>query len=299
MHMDKSKPERQNEFSDPSESASYYQIGEFSKLAHVSISKLRYYDKIGLLKPNIRSKYSSYRYYDASQLSRVATIKSFQRHGMPLPQINEMLHNKHSFFRSMAEFSNKKVEELDRQINTLIQMRNEYENLASTYPVLAAELEMKQILYAPIPSYKIIDPNYYEKNIFEAELLDTDSYFFSQRLCKELNSVQWFASDAGYRVDLNKLTHPLGGYSMNRLSGHHPQITSEYMKKIPSSDYLRYIDAMDEADTIKYFKDMLDYCDEIKRIPESYGYLWFMVDDYGDGTNKPIIQLCIPLQPRQ
>ena len=283
----------------PNDSATYYQIGEFAKLAHVSISKLRYYDEIGLLKPNIRSNDSSYRYYDSAQLDRVATIKSFQRHGMSLQQMNILLHDKYSFFKQMAEFSNNKIDELNRQIDTLIQMRNEYENLALTYPVLAQELEMDRILYAPVASYKVIETPYHEKDLFNADSISTDSHFYTQRLCKELNSVQWFASDTGYKIDLNNLAAPLSGDLLFRLSSRHPQITSDSMKKIPSADYLRYMTAMNEDDVIFHFKRMLDYCKEIERTPESYGYLWFMVDDYGDGTDKPILQLCIPLKPKK
>lgn len=294
--MSKLNPEQ---FTAENGSATYYQIGEFAKLAHVSISKLRYYDEIGLLKPNVRSKDSSYRYYDAAQLDRVATIKAFQRHGMSLQQMNTLLHDKYSFFRQMADFSNNKIEELNRQIDTLIQMRNEYENLALTYPVLAQELEMDRILYAPVASYKVIETHYYEKELFNADLASTDSYFYTQRLCKELNSVQWFASDTGYKINLNNLTTPLSGDLLFRLSSRHPQITSDSMKKMPSADYLRYMTAMDENDVIFHFRRMLDYCQEIERIPEDYGYLWFMVDDYGDGTNKPILQLCIPLKPKE
>lgn len=54
---------------------------------------------------------------------------------------------------------------------------------------------------------------------------------------------------------------------------------------------------MNEQDIKDNFQKMLSYCNEISRTPESYGYTWFMVDDYDDGTGRPIIQLCIPLIP--
>ena len=37
-------------------------IGEFSKLAKISIKTLRYYDKIGLLKPTMIDSATQYRY---------------------------------------------------------------------------------------------------------------------------------------------------------------------------------------------------------------------------------------------
>jgi hypothetical protein len=39
-------------------------IGEFSKLAQVSVKTLRYYDELGLLRPDWVDRYTGYRYYD-------------------------------------------------------------------------------------------------------------------------------------------------------------------------------------------------------------------------------------------
>jgi len=45
-------------------------IGDFSKLAHVSIKTLHHYDDLGLLKPVHVDRNSGYRYYEIGQLSR-------------------------------------------------------------------------------------------------------------------------------------------------------------------------------------------------------------------------------------
>lgn len=273
-----------------------FKIGDFAKLAHVSISKLRYYDEIGLLKPSIRSQDSSYRFYDSSQLDRIATIKSFQRHGMSLQQMNALLHNKNSFFKEMAKFSEDKVAELNRQIDTLIRMRSEYENLALTYPVLDKELSMNQFLYAPVPSYKIIKTDYYEKDFFNPDNDNAESHFYMQKFCSNLNSVQWFASDTGYQIDLSGDAVTTSGLLLFRLSNRHPQISSDYMETLPAAEYVRYLAPMNKEDVIKNIQEMSEYCTKINRIPESHAFVWFMVDDYEDGTGKPIIQICIPLK---
>ncbi|MEZ4832447.1 MAG: MerR family DNA-binding transcriptional regulator [Caldilineaceae bacterium] len=43
-------------------------IGEFSKLAQVSVKTLRYYAELGLLKPDWVDRYTGYRYYTLQQL---------------------------------------------------------------------------------------------------------------------------------------------------------------------------------------------------------------------------------------
>jgi len=49
-------------------------IGDFSKLSQVSIKTLRYYDKMGLLKPLNVDGLIGYRYYSVSQLPRLNRI---------------------------------------------------------------------------------------------------------------------------------------------------------------------------------------------------------------------------------
>lgn len=49
-------------------------IGEFSKLAKTTVKTLRYYDKVGLLKPAFTDSVTSYRYYTEEQLETMRRI---------------------------------------------------------------------------------------------------------------------------------------------------------------------------------------------------------------------------------
>lgn len=51
-----------------------FTIGEFSKITGTSIHSLRYYDEIGVLKPEYVDPLSNYRYYSFAQLSRLFAI---------------------------------------------------------------------------------------------------------------------------------------------------------------------------------------------------------------------------------
>ncbi len=66
-------------------------IGEFSKIAQVSIKTLRNYDRMGLLKPAHIDRYSSYRYYTLSQLTRLNRILALKDLDFSLDQIRELL----------------------------------------------------------------------------------------------------------------------------------------------------------------------------------------------------------------
>lgn len=66
-------------------------IGEFSKIAQVSIKTLRYYDRMGLLKPAHIDRYSDSRYYNLSQLPRLNRILALKDLDFSLDQIDELL----------------------------------------------------------------------------------------------------------------------------------------------------------------------------------------------------------------
>ncbi|PKO20778.1 MAG: hypothetical protein CVU38_18285 [Chloroflexi bacterium HGW-Chloroflexi-1] len=66
-------------------------IGEFSKLAQVSVKTLRYYDELGLLRPEWVDRYTSYRYYTLQQLPRLNRILVLRELGFSLVQIARLL----------------------------------------------------------------------------------------------------------------------------------------------------------------------------------------------------------------
>jgi predicted transcriptional regulator YdeE/DNA-binding transcriptional MerR regulator len=66
-------------------------IGDFSKLAHVSIKTLHHYNDLGLLKPVHVDRYSGYRYYEIGQLSRLNRILALKDLGLALEQVAELL----------------------------------------------------------------------------------------------------------------------------------------------------------------------------------------------------------------
>lgn len=66
-------------------------IGEFSKLARVTVKTLRYYADLGLLKPAYVDRYSGYRYYSLEQLPRLNRILALKELGFSLVQIEQLV----------------------------------------------------------------------------------------------------------------------------------------------------------------------------------------------------------------
>jgi DNA-binding transcriptional MerR regulator/effector-binding domain-containing protein len=68
-----------------------FTVGEFSQLAQVSKRLLRYYDEIGLLKPDFTDKFTHRRYYRAEQLPQLNRILALKDLGLSLDQIQRLL----------------------------------------------------------------------------------------------------------------------------------------------------------------------------------------------------------------
>lgn len=70
-----------------------FRIGDFSRLARVTIKTLHHYDEAGLLQPLHVDKQSGYRYYDATQLSTLHRILLLKDLGFALEQIRDLLNS--------------------------------------------------------------------------------------------------------------------------------------------------------------------------------------------------------------
>ena len=66
-------------------------VGEFARLAQVSVRLLHHYDHIGLLSPARVDQSSGYRYYTADQLARLHRILALKDLGLSLEEIARLL----------------------------------------------------------------------------------------------------------------------------------------------------------------------------------------------------------------
>ncbi len=69
----------------------YFTISEFAKLRDININSLRYYEKLGLLKPAYMDEKNGYRYYSAEQVSLLNKIILCIQLGIPLKEMVKFL----------------------------------------------------------------------------------------------------------------------------------------------------------------------------------------------------------------
>lgn len=68
-----------------------YRIGSFSKLAKVTVKALRYYDEVGLLKPDFVDSETGYRMYTTAQLLPLQRIAALRQAGLSIEEVSAIL----------------------------------------------------------------------------------------------------------------------------------------------------------------------------------------------------------------
>ena len=119
-------------------------IGEFSKLSHLTVKALRFYEREGLLKPASVDGWSSYRYYETSQLETAAQIRAFRQLGLSIDEIR-------------AVFSGADVKEiLQEKARALAKERQTIDARLSIIQSILEDKEMKyQVTEKTIPEMTV------------------------------------------------------------------------------------------------------------------------------------------------
>ena len=116
-------------------------IGEFSKLAKTTVKTLRYYDKVGLLKPAFTDSATSYRYYTEEQLETMRRILMYKKAGMQNKDIARVLHggDPKAALRSLKNQLNDEISEMTRQLAEIDAMLGNEDNRIYTAQIKEIE----------------------------------------------------------------------------------------------------------------------------------------------------------------
>lgn len=128
---------------------SVLKIGEFARVAQVSIATLRHYEKVGLLKPAVLDPDTSYRYYSLDQLPRVHRLLALKDLGFSLEQIAQLLEGDLSLEHLRGMFTLKQAQtqqmidtEQARQARIAVRICHiEQEGKMPTYEVLLKQVD--------------------------------------------------------------------------------------------------------------------------------------------------------------
>jgi DNA-binding transcriptional MerR regulator len=126
-----------------------FRIGDFAKVARVSVKTLHHYDEIDLLKPKLVHATTGYRYYSIDQLPRLNRILALKDLGFTLNHIRSVLNEglSSSELRGMlrlkeAELLNQIQEEQERLERVKVRLRQiEREDTQDDYDILVKPVE--------------------------------------------------------------------------------------------------------------------------------------------------------------
>lgn len=94
-----------------------YSIGEVSKICNISKKALRFYDKIGIVSPDVVSEENNYRFYSKDTLLFIPVVKYFKQMGFKLEEMKEFLQG--SSYEAHERGFYHKIEELREQENQI------------------------------------------------------------------------------------------------------------------------------------------------------------------------------------
>ena len=124
-------------------------IGEFSKLSHLTIKALRFYEKEGLLIPEAIDEWTGYRFYQTSQLENATKIKAYRQLGLTIEEIKAIQNGADLklIFAAKAEVLQKQKEDIDVRLSIINHILEENE---MKYQVTVKEIPSIIVYYTEI-----------------------------------------------------------------------------------------------------------------------------------------------------
>ncbi|MBK3914867.1 MerR family transcriptional regulator [Listeria ivanovii] len=144
-------------------------IGEMAKKSQLSIQRLRYYDKIGLLVPAFTDPTSGYRYYEVAQEEQLNFIQALQYMGFSLKAIKQYLdkNTPESLPELLVKYQ-QKLQEDEARIARKKWLLNRFQSLLHREPEKSQSMKTTRLiltepLQMPIHSTILNDPLFHQE----------------------------------------------------------------------------------------------------------------------------------------
>lgn len=131
-------------------------IGEFSKLSHLTVKALRFYEKKGLLIPETVDEWTGYRFYETRQLEDAAKIKAYRQLDLSIDEIKAIMSGADAkvIFAEKAVALQSQREEIDVRLSII---KSILEDVNMKYQVTVKEIPSAIVYYAETTLEKYSD----------------------------------------------------------------------------------------------------------------------------------------------
>ena len=127
-----------------------FQMGELSKSLGLTRDTLRYYEKIGLIRPK-KDNINKYRKFDFFDIYSLWSIDFYKKRGLSLNEIQQVIENRDvAYLRNILEDTQKQIEQEIEKKEKLLQKIKETKNLCDTL-----EEECNHFSIREFPLYEI------------------------------------------------------------------------------------------------------------------------------------------------
>ncbi len=266
-----------------------YSIGEVSKLFHISVSSLRHYEEIGLLKPKYISPDSGYRYYGLEQFEILNNLKYLRTLDMPLGDISNFINNRDIDIIEDKLRQQKKI--VQNKINELKRIERKIEHRLSWIEDLRG-IELGIISVVTLPKTRIVWMN---------NKLSINEYVDMEEPIRELDKLSGESVVFLGKVGLGILPENLESDKTDFYDGiflilDDEDIYNGNTKLLPSTKAVRLRFNGYHADAKPHYKRMLKYIKENNLKITDFSRETTLID-YGltNDKDKFVTEICIPI----
>ena len=264
-----------------------FSIGEMSKLQNISVQTLRYYDKIGLLKPSYIDENSRYRYYCAKDFVILNSIKQCKAMGLSLDEIKELIEN-YTSFDSIINIISKQKEMIDSKIKELNTVKN---NISFLENRIKNSLEegINDVFIKYNQERKFIKYNNTKRYTEEFEINLSEILVSMEQKYSSSNKELAFA--VSYQ-DIKK--HDELIYNNMLINACECITNDDNLITLPKGDYITLNFDDDYNDTSKYYKSVIEYIDRNNiEVSGDFYEIYIMTRVGNDGKERSLGQIQI------
>lgn len=264
-----------------------FSIGEMSKLHNISIQTLRYYDRIGLLKPAHINTENNYRYYTIDQFIVIDMIKHCKLIGLSLEEIKRLIGTDITP-QSLYNILEKQQRSINEKISELNMVKKHIDSLKNRVGV-SLKSRFGEVTIEEFEERKFISYNYRSENSQELEINIRRALLDVEKKYGMLNSEIIFTTSykdivKGKIVYTNIMICNEDDKSLERIT-------------IPKGRYLSLYYDDNYTDNFKYYKKVLEFADENNIDTEGNFYEFSIMPKIDkDGREKSLVQLIIKIK---
>lgn len=265
-------------------------IGQFAALHGINKKTLMWYDQIGLFQPAYIHPENGYRYYSYYQSSILETILLLRELDVSIDEIQEFMHSRSA--ASLERLLGEKIAELERTMAHLRAVRKTLVNHRRNMQTLLS-MDLSEISLVEKEERRLVTVDISPETSFDrqVEMITAETRKYQLRRLHDASYGAMIPAAELYRGNFD---------AYSRLFIEIPlPVTTAGLHRQPGGTYLRAFckgpwDVLPER-----YREILDFAEERGLVLSGFSYEMGINESVIDRIEDYIVQIEIPVQPRQ